>query len=106
MTFPFGCDIIDTSKRKERKRKMKTIFVISKENHGNVVHAATRQRAIQALIDTAWIAGYCELWDFKKQVSTPIDLLHPNWKEWLLNSATDEDFENMGYGICEVNFFE
>lgn len=83
-----------------------TIFVISEENHGNVIFASTRQKAIQALIDTTWIAGYCELWDYKTQEGTPIDQLHKNWEEWLLTTATDLDFENMGYGIREEKFFK
>lgn len=82
-----------------------TIFIISEENHGDVIFASTRQKAIQALIDTAWIAGYCELWNYETQESTPIDQLHKDWKEWLLTTATDLDFENMGYGIYEKKFF-
>ena len=83
-----------------------TIFVISEENHGNVIFASTRQKAIQALIDTDWIAGYCELWNHETQEGTPIDQLHKDWKEWLLTTATDLDFENMGYSIREKIFFK
>jgi len=83
-----------------------TIFVISEECHGNVIFASTRQTAIQALIDTSWIAGYCELWNCETQESTPIDQLHKDWKNWLLTAATDLDFENMGYHIYEKNFFK
>lgn len=83
-----------------------TIFVINEENHGNVIFASTRRKAIQALIDTAWIAGYCELWDYETQKGTPINQLHKDWEEWLLTAATDLDFENMGFSIHEEKFFK
>lgn len=82
-----------------------TIFVISEENHGDVIFASTRQKAIQALIDTDWINGFCELWDYDKQKGERIKDLFPDWRDWLLNTATDLDFENMGYNIREEKFF-
>lgn len=82
-----------------------SIFVIYEENHGAVIHAATRQKAIQALIDTDWINGFCELWDYDKQKGERIKDLFPDWRDWLLNTATDLDFDNMSYNIREEIFF-
>lgn len=76
------------------------IYVISEENYGAIIFGKTRTAAIKALIDTGcWINGCCEYWIPEEQESKYLEDLHPDWRSWLLEEATDEDFENLGYYI-------
>ena len=61
----------------------------------------TDEEAKQWLIDSGWVCGGCELWNPQTEDSTPIDELFVDWKKWLVEEATDEDLENMGFYIHE-----
>lgn len=85
---------------------MEKIYVISEECHGEVIYASSREKAIEALISTDWIGGYCEFWDYEKKEGICLKELHPNWQEWLKMAATDADFESLGYHIHQVDFYK
>lgn len=82
------------------------VVLVSEENHGLIQVAKDRVSAIEYLITSEWINGYCELWFPERGDSICIKDLHPDWQDWLRNVATDEDFENMGYGIEEKEVYE
>ena len=81
------------------------VVLVSEENHGLIAVAADRAAAIDFLISTEWIYGGCELWFPKMQAGFCIKDLFSDWQDWLRNAATDEDFENMGYGIEEKEVY-
>lgn len=81
------------------------VVLVSEENHGLIAVAADRAAAIDFLISTEWIMGYCELWFPEMQEGFCIKDLFSDWQDWLRNTATDKDFENMGYGIEEKEVY-
>ena len=81
------------------------VILVSEDNHGLIAVAADRAAAIDFLISTAWIYGCCELWFPEMQESFCIQDLFPDWQDWLRNTATDEDFENMGYELEEKEVY-
>lgn len=76
-----------------------TVWLVSEENHGLIAVANSRESAIDFLISTKWINGCCELWNPNEGIGETIDDLFEDWAGWLTNTATDEDFENMGYSF-------
>lgn len=87
------------------KQKMK-IYVISEENHGEICYAKTLLSAKKWLIDNLWITGCTGIWCYHEQKSHLIGYIHEDWKSWVLNEATLEDFNNMGFGIYEEILIE
>ena len=85
----------------EMVKRPKVIYEINEENHANIGVAESFKDAKQWLIDSHWVYSQCELWNPKTQESKPICELFPNWEEWFLEKATDEDLENMGFYIRE-----
>ena len=81
------------------------VVLVSEENHGLIAVAADRAAAIDFLINTEWIMGCCELWFPEQGNGINIEDLHLDWQDWLRNTATDEDFENMGFGMFGIMFF-
>lgn len=89
-----------------QENKDNVIYVVSEENHGHIRYARTREAAIRFLIEREWIAGYCEYWIYETQTSKRLDELHEDWKKWLFEEATDEDFECLGFRIDEETLYE
>lgn len=82
------------------------IYVVSEENHEQIRYARTREAAIRFLIEREWITGISEYWIYETQTSKCLDELHEDWKKWLFEEATDEDFECLGFSIEEVTVYE
>jgi hypothetical protein len=82
------------------------VVLVSEENHGLIQIAKDRASAIEYLITTEWIYGGCELWFPERRESICIKDLHPDWQDWLRNTATNEDFENMGFFLEEKEVYE
>lgn len=81
------------------------VVIVSEDNHGLIQVAADRAAAIDYLITSEWINGYCELWFPEKRDGFYIKDLFPDWQDWLRHSATDEDFENMGFFLEEKEVY-
>lgn len=81
------------------------VVLVSEENHGLIQVAKDRASAIEYLITSEWVNGYCELWFPEEQKGICIKSLFPDWQDWLRNVATDDDFENMGYEIEEKEVY-
>lgn len=107
-TFPtcHNDETCDYEGEDTQEDKDNVIYIVSEENHGMIVCARTREAAIRFLIESNWIAGYCEYWMCETQTSKRLDELHKDWQEWLFEEATDEDFENLGFYIEEETLYE
>lgn len=81
------------------------VVIVSEDNHGLIQVAKDRAAAIDYLITSEWINGYCELWLPEKRDGFYIKDLFPDWQDWLRNVATDEDFENMGFFLKEKEVY-
>ena len=81
------------------------VIVVSEDNHGLIQIAKDRDSAIDYLISTSWVNGCCELWFPERQDSICIEDLHPDWQNWLRNTATDDDFINLGFYLREYEVY-
>jgi hypothetical protein len=82
-------------------KKPKAVYTIDEENHGLIKIAESFNEAKQWLINSDWVRSYCELWNPQTEESKPICELFPNWEEWFIKEATEEDLENMGFYVRE-----
>ena len=85
-----------------------TIFIVSEENHGEIIYAATEEAAKRALIDTDWVNENAGIWiENKEEKYGHYELLTTyygeNWQEGFLKENI-ETLERMGFYIreCEV----
>jgi hypothetical protein len=85
----------------EMVKKPKTVYTIYEEDHGTIGVAENLKEAKEWLIDSCWVDSYCELWNPQTEESKPICELFPNWEEWFIKEATEEDLENMGFYVRE-----
>ena len=88
-----------------------TIFVVSEENHGEIIYAATEEAAKRALIDTFWVKQYNDIWIKNKEEKygghniTLQELYGENWKEAFMKMDSDA-LERMGFYISEYEVCE
>lgn len=85
----------------EMVKKLKTVYTIDEENHGLIKIAESFGETKQWLVNSNWVQSYCELWNPQTGESKSICELFPNWKEWFIEKATEEDLENMGFYVRE-----
>lgn len=85
----------------EMVKKPKAVYIIKEENHGTIGIAESFNEAKQWLVNSNWVESYCELWNPQTGESKPICELFPNWEEWFIKKATEEDLENMGFYVRE-----
>ena len=88
------------------ENKDNVIYIVSEENHGVIRYARTREAGIRFLIERKWITGSCEYWTYEMQTSKRLDELFEDWKKWLIEEATDEDLECLGFRIDEETLYE
>lgn len=88
-----------------------TIFIVSEENHGEIIYAATEEAAKRALIDTDWIRQYNDIWIENKEEkygghnTTLQELYGENWKEEFMKMDSDA-LERMGFYISEQEVYD
>ena len=88
-----------------------TIYVVSEENHGEIIYAATEEAAKRALIDTDWVNGGTDIWVKNKEekygghYESLLDLYDENWKEEFMKMDSDA-LERMGFYINEQEVCE
>ena len=88
-----------------------TIFVVSEENHGEIIYAATEEAAKRALIDTNWVGQQNDIWIENKEEkygghNTTLEQLYgENWKEEFMKMDSDAlecmNFYINEYEVCE-----
>lgn len=87
------------------------IFVVSEENHGEIIYAATEEAAKRALIDTNWVGQYNDIWieDEKEEdgghYATLQELYGGSWKEEFVEMDSDT-LERMGFYINKYEVWE
>jgi hypothetical protein len=87
------------------------VYLIDEENHGQIGVAASYKAALQFLIASDWVRSRSEIWVSNENErwgghEVPlVELYGENWKEKFLQFS-DEQLENMGFYICEVDVFE
>lgn len=87
------------------------VYVVSEENHGEILYAASEDAAKRALIDTDWVGRYSDIWcpddnePWGGHNMTLDELYGENWKEKFLKFS-HELLENMGFHIKEYEVCE
>lgn len=87
------------------------VYVVSEENHGEILYAASEDAARRALVDTDWVGRYSDIWcpDENERWGghnmTLDELYGENWKEKFLKFSR-ELLENMGFYIKEYEVCE
>lgn len=88
-----------------------TIFIVSEENHGEIIYAATEEAAKRALINTDWVRQYNDIWIENEEEkygghnTTLQELYGENWKEEFMKMDSDA-LERMGFYIREYEVCE
>ena len=88
-----------------------TIFIVSEENHGEIIYAATEEAAKRALIDTDWVDFGSTIWIENKEEKygghymSLQELYGENWKEEFMKMDS-EALENMGFYISDQEVWE
>lgn len=88
-----------------------TIFIVSEENHGEIIYATTEEVAKRALIDTDWVKQYNDIWIENEEEkygghnTTLQELYGENWKEEFMKMDSDA-LERIGFYISEQEVCE
>lgn len=88
-----------------------TIYVVSEENHGEIIYAATEEAAKRALLETDWVGQYSDIWIDNEEEKygghnvTLMELYGENWKEEFMKMNSDA-LENMGFYINTEEVWE
>lgn len=75
------------------------IYIVSKDNYGQVICTHTRKAAIKFLINHYWLTEYSEYWIHETQTFKPLGELHEDWQKWLFEEATNDDLKKLGFSI-------
>ena len=87
-----------------------TIYIVSEENHGEIIYAATEEAAKRALIETDWVNENMGIWVGNgKEKYGHYELLTTyygeNWQERFLKEDI-KALERMGFYISEQEVCE
>lgn len=88
-----------------------TIYVVSEENHGEIVYAASPEAARRALLEADWIRQNSDIWiendeeEYRGHNATLVELYGENWKEEFMKLDNDA-LENMGFYISDYEVWE
>ena len=88
-----------------------TIYVVSEENHGEIIYAATEEAAKRALLETDWVKQGNDIWIENEEEkygghnTTLVELYGENWKEEFMKMDSDA-LENMGFYINTEEVWE
>ena len=88
-----------------------TIYVVSEENHGEIIYAASEEAAKRALLETDWANGGTDIWieneeeKYGGHYESLLNLYGENWKEEFMK-MDDEALEHMGFYIHDYEVWE
>lgn len=88
-----------------------TIYVVSEENHGEIIYAISEESAKRALLETDWVNGGTDIWIENKEekygghYESLLNLYGENWKEEFMK-MDDEALEYMGFYIYDYGVWE
>lgn len=88
-----------------------TIYIVSEDNHGEIIYAASEEAAKRALLETDWVRQYNDIWVENEEEkygghnTTLMELYGENWKEEFLK-MDDEALERMGFYIRDYEVWE
>lgn len=88
-----------------------TIFVVSEENHGEIIYAATEEAAKRALLETDWVGRHSDIWIENEKEKcgghheSLSSLYGENWGEEFMKMDSDA-LERMGFYISEYEVCE
>lgn len=88
-----------------------TIYVISEDNHGEIIYAVSEESAKRALIETNWVEGATDIWIVNEKekygghYESLLGLYGENWKEEFMK-MDDEALERMGFYIHNYEVWE
>lgn len=76
---------------------MKTIILISEENHGTIGAASTFEKAKLFLLESGWVNGYWDYYAPGADTSTPIsEVFGESWQEEFMK-LSENDFDGSFY---------
>ena len=87
------------------------IYIVSEENHGEIIYAASEEAAKRALLETDWVRQYNDIWVENKEEkygghnTTLMELYGENWKEEFMKMDSDA-LERMGFYINDYEVWE
>lgn len=88
-----------------------TIYVVSEDNHGEIIYAVSKESAKRALIETNWVEGGTDIWIVNEKEKYGghheplLGLYGENWKEEFMK-MDDEALERMGFYIHDYEVWE
>ena len=88
-----------------------TIYVVSEENHGEIIYAASEEIAKRALLETDWVNSGTDIWvenekeKYGGHNESLLNLYGENWKEEFMKMDS-EALENMGFYISDQEVWE
>lgn len=88
-----------------------TIYVVSEENHGEIIYAASEEAAKRALLETDWVKQHSDIWIENEEEkygghNATLDQLYgENWKEEFMKMDGDA-LERMGFYISDQEVWE
>lgn len=88
-----------------------TIYVVSEENHGEIIYAASEEAAKRALLETDWVKQCSDIWIENEEEkygghNATLDQLYgENWKEEFMKMDGDA-LERMGFYISDQEVWE
>lgn len=88
-----------------------TIYIVSEDNHGEIIYAASESAAKRALIDTDWVGQYNDIWIENENeedgghYATLQELYGESWKEEFVKMDSDA-LEHMGFYINDYELYE
>ena len=87
------------------------IYIVSEENHGEIIYAASEEAAKRALLETDWVRQYNDIWVENKEEkygghnTTLMELYGENWKEEFMKMDSDA-LERRGFYINDYEVWE
>ena len=88
-----------------------TIYIVSEDNHGEIIYAASEEAAKRALLETDWVSQYSDIWienegeKYGGHNVTLVEFYGENWKEEFMK-MDEEALERMGFYIRDYEVWE
>ena len=88
-----------------------TIYVVSEENHGEIIYAASEEAAKRALLETDWVKQGNDIWIENEEEkygghnATLEQLYGEKWREEFMKMDSDA-LECMGFYIHDYEVYE
>ena len=88
-----------------------TIYVVSEENHGEIIYAASEEAAKRALLETNWVDSGTDIWienegeKYGGHHESLLNLYGENWEEEFMKMDS-EALERMGFYIHDYEVWD